>query len=150
MDRHILGRDVLVTVPARWHRRADPEHGILVAARSRTVPESGQCPEIVVRCALVDDGLRAWRAEAVNQLADQLHAFALEDDDEFDLGPHPVAYHRFAHRLGSAELLSEQWAWLVEGLGVTLTCTVAREDYLAYCDLFEAVAESVEVMPAAA
>lgn len=150
MNSNLLGRDVLVTVPARWHRRDDPEHGVLVAARSRTVPGSGQRPEIVVRCALVDDDLRTWRGEAMQALADQLHAFALEDEDEFDLGPHRVAYRRFAHRLGSAELLSDQWAWLVDGLGVTLTCTVAREDYLAYCDLFEAVADSVEVMPAAA
>ena len=144
------GRDVLVTVPARWHRREDPAHGVVVAARARSVPPSGQVPELVLRCVRVDDDLATWRADAVAALADQLPAFALEDEDSFELGGHRVAYRRFAHRLGTAELLSEQWAWLVDGLGVTLTGTVAREDYLAYCDLFEAVAATVEVMPAAA
>jgi hypothetical protein len=55
-----------------------------------------------------------------------------------------VAYRRFAHRVGLAALVSDQWAWLTDGVGVTLTCTVAREDYADYCDVFEAVAETVD------
>ncbi|GAA3829936.1 hypothetical protein [Nocardioides panacisoli] len=144
------GRDVLVTVPARWHRREDLKHGVVVAARARAAPPSGHPPELVVRCAAVEESLATWRAGAIAALARQLPAFALEDRDEFDLGEQPVAYHRFGHRLGTLELLSEQWAWLVDGLGVTLTCTAAREDYPAFCDLFEAVAATVDVMPAAA
>jgi len=154
MDMHIAGtpagRDVLVTVPARWHRRADPARGVVVAARARVVPPSGHIPELVVRCAAVDEDLATWRAGAITALARQLPAFALEDRDDFDLGEQPVVYHRFAHRLGTLELLSDQWAWLVDGLGVTLTCTVAREDYPAFYELFEAVAATVDVMPAAA
>jgi hypothetical protein len=103
-----------------------------------------------VRCAVVEEDLGTWRAEAVGALARQLPAFALEDRDAYDLGDHRVIYSRFAHRLGSTELLSEQWAWLVDRLGVTLTCTVAREDYPAFCDLFEAVAATVDIRPAAA
>jgi len=41
-------------------------------------------------------------------------------------------------------VVSDQWAWLVDGVGVTLTCTVAREDYADYYDVFEAVAETVD------
>ncbi|MCW2768222.1 MAG: hypothetical protein JWO11_4181 [Nocardioides sp.] len=44
----------------------------------------------------------------------------------------------------ATDLVSEQWAWLVDGRGITLTGTVARVDYPAYCDLFEAVAETVD------
>lgn len=145
-----LGRDILVTVPARWHRRDDPASGVVLAARARSLPPSGHPPEIVVRCVPVDDDLTTWRGDAMRALAGQLAAFALEDEDAFDLGEHRVAYRRFAHRLGSLELLSDQWAWLVDGLGVTLTCTVAREDYATFCDLFESVAATVEVMPSAA
>ena len=76
--------------------------------------------------------------------------FELEDDDEFELLDRTVVYHRFAHRLGVADLLSDQWSWLADGLGVTLTCTVAREDYPDYCDVFEAIAETVSIDPRAA
>jgi hypothetical protein len=145
-----LGREVRVDLPVRWHRRDDPGHGVLVAARPRLVPASGYCPEVVVRCAAVSEGLASWRAEALDALAAQLPDFALEDEDDYELGDQPVAYRRFAHRVGSADLLSEQWAWQVDGLGVTLTCSVAREDYPTFCDVFEEIAATLEVLPAAA
>jgi hypothetical protein len=56
-----------------------------------------------------------------------------------------VAYRRFAHRVGAADLLCDQWAWVVGGLGITLTCSAAREDYWDYCDVFEAIAETVDL-----
>lgn len=141
-----LGRTVHVTLPDRWHRRERPAHGIVAAARPRTVPASGHCPEIVVACTPVADDLRTWRDEAVAALAAQLPDFALEEADEYALGDHVVAYRLFAHRFGTVDVLSEQWAWLVDGLGVTLTCSVAREDYPVLCELFEAVAGTVEVV----
>jgi len=141
-----LGRTVQVTLPDRWHRRERQAHGIVVAARPRTVPASGYCPDVVVACTPVADDLRAWRDEAVAALAAQLPDFALEDADDYLLGDHVVAYRLFAHRFGTVDVLSEQWAWLVDGLGVTLTCSVAREDYPTFCDLFEAVAGTVEVV----
>ncbi len=98
-----------------------------------------------MRCAAVDDTLDRWRAQAMRELGRRLADFALEDEDEFSLGDHDVAYRRFAHRVGTADLLCDQWAWLVDGLGITLTCACAREDYLDYCDLFEIVAETLEV-----
>ena len=44
-------------------------------------------------------------------------------------------------------MLCDQWAWLGDGLGITLTCSAARQDYLDYCDVFEAVAETVDLLP---
>ena len=143
----ITENDVTLTVPRTWHTRRNVRHGIVLAARPRTLPESGVSPEIVLRCAPVDHELKVWRGQALLDLRGQLVDFALEDADEFDLGDHRVAYCRFAHRFGAADVLCDQWAWLVDGLGVTLTCTVAREDYLTYCDLFEDVASTVEVLP---
>lgn len=143
----ITENDVTVTVPHSWHARRGLGHGVLLAARPRSVPPSGVTPELVLRCTAVDHELRVWRGQALLELRAQLEDFALEDADEFDLGDHRVSYARFAHRLGAADLLCDQWAWVAEGIGVTLTCTVAREDYLTYCDLFEDVAATVDILP---
>ena len=136
--------DLTIALPPRWRRRSDPDHGVLVHARAAVVPDSGTAPELVLRCAAVDDDLLTWRAEALVELADQLVGFDVEDEDAFELEGRPVAYTRFGHRLGLAELMSEQWSWLLGGTGITLTGTVAREDYADYCDVFEAVAATFE------
>lgn len=143
----ITDNDVLVTVPRTWHSRRHPGPGIVLASRPRTVPASGVSPEVVLRCTAVDLDLRTWRSQALLDLRAQLADFALEDADELDLGDHRVTYCRFAHRFGAADVLSDQWAWVVDGLGVTLTCTVAREDYPTYCDLFEDIAATVDILP---
>ena len=101
----------------------------------------------MLRYARVDDDLTGWRESAMGELADRLVDFALEDDDEYDLVGQPVAYRRFAHRLGTADVVCDQWAWLAEGVGVTLTCSVAREEYADYCDVFETIAETVDLLP---
>ena len=143
----ITENDVTLTVPRTWHTRRNLLHGVVLAARPRSLPASGVSPEIVLRCAAVEADLMTWRGQALLDLRAQLADFALEDADEFDLGDHRVVYHRFAHRLGAADVLCDQWAWAVDGLGVTLTCSVAREDYLTYCDLSEDVAATVDVVP---
>ncbi len=139
-----------ICLPATWRRRAAPAHGVVVTARSTVLPASGVHPELTLRCVPVDTELERWRDESLRELSDRLIDFDVEDDDVFDLIGHRVAYHRFAHRLGAADVLSDQWAWLVDGLGVTLTCSVAREDYPDYCDVFEAIAETVSIGPRAA
>ena len=142
--------DITLCLPATWRRRAALAHGVVVSARSAVLPASGVPPELTVRCAAVDTDLRAWRATAIRELARRLVDFEVEDEDEFELLGEDVVYHRFAHRLGLADVLSDQWAWLSGGLGVTLTCSVARVDYPAYCDVFEAIAETVRLDPRAA
>jgi hypothetical protein len=142
-----------VSVPSSWRRRRDPrlgDHGVVVSARAPSLPASGVRPELTVRVACVDhDDAALWRRRTLAELATALEDFALEDEDVYDLGGYDVHYHRWAHRLGAADVLCDQWAWLVEGpgvrRGVTLTCAAAREDYPDYCDLFEAVAETVEL-----
>jgi hypothetical protein len=137
-----------VSVPSSWRRRSDPQHGVVVAARSPVLPPSGVRPELVVRTATLDhDDVVAWRREALDELAEVLVDLAVEDDDVFDLDGREVRYHRFAHRVGTADVLCDQWAWLVDGLAVTLTCSAARVDYPDWCDVFEAVAETVDLGP---
>ena len=139
----ITAHDITVSVPRTWTSRSDPAHGVVVAARARELPASSFAPEIVVRTVPVDDDLVCWRADALATLAAQLAAFDLEDEDEFEIEGQSVVYHRFAHRIGLVDVLAEQWSWLVGGVGITLTGSVAREDYLAYGDLFEQVAETL-------
>ena len=59
----------------------------------------------------------------------------------------PAAYTRFSHRLGGTDVVCDQWAWLRDGVGVTLTGTVALADYADYADLFEGVAATVRLSP---
>jgi hypothetical protein len=142
--------DITLSLPTTWRRRTSLPHGVVVSARATVLPASGVPPEVVVRCAGVDTDLRSWRTEALQELADTLPDFEIEDDDEFELLGEEVAYHRFAHRLGYADVLSDQWAWLSAGLGVTLTCSAARVDYPTYCDVFEAIAATMSIGPRAA
>lgn len=136
--------DLTIALPPRWRTRADPDHGVLVHARAPVATPDGTRAELVLRCAVVDDDLEAWRRDAVDRLAERLVGFDLEDDDAFDLEGRSVVYARFAHRLGTTELVSEQWSWLLGRTGVTLTGTVARAEYADYCDVFEAVAATFD------
>lgn len=149
IDQHLssAGRHLGIAVPPTWRRRSDPDHGVLVAARATQLPASGVRPELVLRYCRAGDDLTRWREEAMSELADRLVDFAVEDDDEYDLHGHQVAYRRFAHRLGVADVICDQWAWVAEGVGVTLTCSVAREEYADYCDVFEAIAQTVDLLP---
>lgn len=142
--------DLGIALPPSWRTRSDPDRGVLVTARANTVPASGVRPELTLCCASVSEKLAEWRVIALAGLASRLADFELEDEDDYDLGGHDVAYRRFAHRVEMADLVCDQWAWLSNGLGVTLTCTVARQDYADYCDVFEAIAETVDPDPRAA
>ncbi len=134
-----------ICVPPTWRRRHDPVRGIVVAARAPTAPPSGYRPEIVARSQVGVDDLRRWRIDRLGELADVLVDFALEDDDEFDLLGERVAYARFVHRHAATDVVCDQWAWVLDGIGITVSCSVAAEEYATYCDLFETVAESVQL-----
>lgn len=142
--------DLGIAVPQGWRRRSDPARGVLVAARATALPASGVRPELTLTATPVDLDLEAWREAAMAELAGRLDDFALEDDDTYDLDGYDVAYRRFAHRVGGADLLCDQWAWVVGGVGITLTCSVAREDYGDYFEVFETIAETVDLGPLAA
>ena len=142
--------EIGICLPSTWRRRSAPEHGVVLTARSAVLPPGGVHPELTLRCVAVADDLRGWRSAAIAELSRRLDDFEIEDDDVFDLLGREVAYHRFAHRRGAADVLSDQWAWLADGLGVTLTCSVGRADYPDYCDVFEGVAATVRIGPRAA
>lgn len=138
---------VHLAVPHHWTTRSDPAHGLVLHARAPATPPSGFAPEIVVRTTPVAGDLAGWRAESLAALADQLDGLDVEDADRLDLDGRAVAYHRIGHRLrhrqGTLEVVAEQWSWLVDGVGVTLTGSVARADYADYADVFEEVAATL-------
>ena len=139
-----MTNDPAIILPPRWRCSFEPERGVVVTARQASIPPSGVPPELVLCRTRVDDSLASWRTRALAGLAERLEAFELEDEDDLELDGREATYRRFSHRTGLADLVSDQWAWVVDGVGVTLTCTVAREDYADYCDVFEAVAETVD------
>ncbi len=141
---------VNLAVPRRWAARRDPSPGIVLVARAPRATAAGFTPEIVVRTSIVDPevSVEKWRDVAVQALAAQLDSLEVEDAETLDLEGSPVSYHRFSHRLGDVDVLCDQWAWSVDGVGVTLTGSVARADYADYCDLFEDVAATVQLTAA--
>ncbi|MCR1784828.1 hypothetical protein KVF89_19960 [Nocardioides carbamazepini] len=147
-----MNHTVSLAVPRRWSTRDAPAPGVVLLARAPAATPAGFTPELVVRTGPVDSALSLadWRADAMVALAGQLVDLEVEDADAFELDGEPVAYHRFSHRLGGVDVLCDQWAWLRDGVGVTLTGTVARADYGDYYDLFEDVAATVELIPRAA
>ncbi|GAA4819471.1 hypothetical protein ACFQ0K_10830 [Nocardioides caeni] len=134
---------VEIALPRSWSSERDPARGLLAAARSREVPPSGFAPELTLHSTPVEATLEEWRAASIADLAGQVVDLDVEDTDTYDVDGVAVSYVRFGHRVGGRDVVSEQWAWRVDGVGVTLTGTVARVDYLDYGDLFEEVAATV-------
>jgi len=134
----------VVRLPLRWRRTTDPVRGVLVSARCPVAGASGVVPTIRLEMTAVTGSLHRWRENDLLATAARRRDFELDDEDDYDLGGRGVAYRRFGYRLDRDELLCEQWAWLVGGVGYTLTCTVGRGDYADFCDVFEAVAETFE------
>lgn len=145
-DRHSRAA-LALSLPASWRHTADPECGVLVSARAPTAPASGVRPRVTLRCEPVDTGPARWHEETLTGLSERLVALDVEDEDDYEIGAHEVAYRRYAHRARGVDLLCDEWAWLIDGTGYVLRCTVAREDYPDYCDVFEVVAETFDPAP---
>ena len=148
-DRRLVGRDdISIAVPSGWSRASDLDHGILMAARAPTAPGSGFVPRFVLDAEPVDSSFESWQENAVTALSDQLQRFDEEDTDDYHVGPELARYRRVSHVSSVSSdhhLVSEQWCWLIEGVGFTLTGTIAREDFADFCDLFEDVAGTFSV-----
>ena len=68
----------------------------------------------------------------------------MEDDDCFEVAGHDTVYRRFGHTVGRVPVLTDQWLWVVDGVGHQLVGTVAAAEYEDYCDVFESVAETFD------
>lgn len=120
-----------VEVPGGWAAPGLHRHGVAPRLEHRAEPCAGD--------------LARWAA--VVAVADaSLPDFDLEDDDAFDLEGRDVVYRRYAHASAhwGVPLMSEQWLWVVDGVGHRLVGTVARQEYADYCDVFESVAATFD------
>ena len=145
-DRQPVGRDdISIGVPSHWRQSSDLDHGIVMAARAPATPGSGFVPRFVLDAEPVDCSFESWQESALAALGDQLQGFDQEDTDDYQLGHEHARYRRVSFVSSEHNLVSEQWCWLIEGVGLTLTGTVAREDYADFCDLFEDVAGTLAV-----
>lgn len=131
--------DLPLVLPPGWRRAGRPGAGILLSATPPQPGPSGVRPGINLVAAPVTCTLDDWVEQTLRDLAADLAHLELEDEDDYDDGC-PVTYRRFSYAHQGHDLLCDLWAWVSDGTGVMLTGTVAREDYLDYCDLFEAVA----------
>jgi hypothetical protein len=123
-------------MPRRWRRvrggyAAPGAHG------------SGVAPRLEHRTQPHDGSLAAWR-DLVARADEGRPGFDLEDEDTFELAGHAVEYRRFGHTVAGVHVLSDQWLWVVDGVGHQLLGTVAAEEYASYCDVFESVAETFD------
>ena len=125
-----------VTMPRRWRR---VRGGYLAPG----VHGSGLAPRLEHRAEPFDGDLDAWR-RLVSDADAARPDHDLEDEDVFELGGHDVVYRRFGHGVTGVPVLSDQWLWVVDGLGHQLLGTVAADDYADYCDVFESVAETFD------
>ena len=146
LDRPPVERDdITIAVPPGWRQTSDHDHGIVMAASAAVASRSGFVPRVVLDAEPVDGSFESWQARALTVLGDLLEGFDQEDTDDYHLGTEPVRYRRVSFASNDHELVSEQWCWLIGGVGFTLTGTVAREDYADYTDLFEDVAGTFSV-----
>lgn len=127
-----------------WHLHAAPDL-LVLTARPGT---GGVRPQI--RVELVPLGgrgeppdLRSWRAVALHVLRQQRHGVEVEDEDRFALHDREVHYCRYALLEGPHDLLGEEWAWELPGLGAAISWQLHRADYLRYCDVVEDLADLV-------
>ena len=134
----------MISLPPRWRHHTDPGNGVLVTARCPAAGGTGVVPLIRLEVTPVRATLQRWRTDDLGSTASRRTDFELDDEDEFELDGREVAYRRFGFRRGTDDLLCEQWAWLVDGRGFTLTCTVGRADYADFGDVFEAVASTFD------
>lgn len=128
-----------LSLPDTWTiERGHPP--LVLRARSRMIAPSGFTPRLTVtaRPAALDGDGPASRTVPDAEV---------EDSDEYEIAGRPVSYLLLGHHQGGRALLSEQWTWQADGTDVMLTGTMAREDYLECCEVFERIASTVVITP---
>jgi hypothetical protein len=126
----------VVTMPPRWVR-------VRGGFAAPGVHASGLAPRLEHHAAPHPGTLADWRSQVATDDAAR-RGFELDDEDELDLAGHDAVYRRFLWTRAGVPVVSDQWLWVVAGVAHRLVGTVAAQDYPAYCDVFESVAETFD------
>ena len=116
-----------------------------MAASAAVASRSSFVPRVVLDAEPVDGSFESWQARALTVLGDLLRGFRPGGYRRLPPRHRASALPPRVLRLERPRAVSEQWCWLIGGVGFTLTGTVAREDYADYTDLFEDVAGTFSV-----
>lgn len=127
-----------------WHLHARPDLLVLT-----TRPGTGGVrPQIRVELESLGGrdeppDLGSWRAVELFALRRHGHGFEVEDEDCFLLHDREVHYCRYAVLERHHDLVGEEWAWELPGLGAVVSWQLHRADYLRLCDVVEDLADLV-------
>lgn len=135
----------LLDVPAGWEVHDRPAEGALLVVREPAGDDPPAFRANLVVTAVPVGGLsfRDWQAGSDEILARALDDYLLVDLERLSVGGGPGG-RRLAHHAGprGEALTMEQWVTLVDGVGHTLTATVATGRYDELADLFATAAAS--------
>lgn len=145
-----------LAVPAGWRRRGALDRGVLLSAVAPTTVPPGSGPTwmtaptgILPTLRLVVTPVRVpeadWVAEELAELSARLGVLVVEHEGSPDPGGTETFHHRVRHLRRGTAALTEQWGWLVGGLGFTLTASAAAHDHDTLAEVFAAVAASFTV-----
>ena len=113
----------------------------VAAARS----EAGLAPPIRLEVEPVHLTATGWVAEELADLSSRLVGLVVEHEESSDLSGVETCYRRFRYLRLGVPAVTEQWGWLVGGLGFTLTASAAASEHEDYAALFAVVAASFAV-----
>lgn len=129
-------------VPPGWERVEDPQPGIALI----TVEPVGAVDFRANMVVTVEDlpigyDLERWQAEAERMLPGQLPNLALLDRELIAADAGPVL-RRLAHYVAddTGSVTMEQWATVADGIGYTLTASIATLSYDSLADVFAEMA----------
>lgn len=139
-----------IAVPPGWEVARDVAPDVPLVLAARAAPDLDVIPTVAVSVTPTELCLADHQTGLRAELTARLEAAEVDDPDLYDIGDEEVSYLRVWHRCEDADVVSEVWSWVVDGLAWSVTASVGAPDYPDYCDLFEAVAATFRpISPAA-
>ena len=132
-------------IPTGWRCRDALDQGVLMSAVAPDHSGAGLAPTIRLEVEPVHLTATAWVAEELADLSSRLAGLVVEHEDSSDLSGVETCYRRLRHLRLGIPAVTEQWGWLIEGLGFTLTASAPATEHEHYASLFAAVADSFAV-----
>lgn len=127
--------------PPDWEQRTDPYEGVALVA---VIPEEdyGFRTNVVVTLDEVPEmDLAVWQFSAEQLLQQGLVEFVLLDEEYVELGGRTAVRRLGHHTVGEDAVTMEQWAFLDQGVGYTLTASADTWVYDHVAELLTAITD---------